>query len=355
MLDLSQYLKLMVDKQASDLFFSTDAPVQIKIEGVVRPIGENRLAEGAVGELAYALMSERQVAEFESELEMNFAHNVPNLGRFRVNVYRQRGEVAMVIRYIRSHIPSIQELNLPDSLQNLVMQRSGLVLVVGATGSGKSTTLASMLEYRNQRTTGHILTIEDPIEYMHTNKRSLINQREVGIDTLHYANALKNAMREAPDVIMIGEIRDRETMEEAIRYSETGHLCLSTLHANNTVQAIEHIANFFTSGEMRKVNMDLSLNLRAIISQRLVRDKEKRYLPATEVLINTPYIAELISRGEFNRIREAMEASSDPATHTFDADLLELFNQGKISEEEVLHNADSRNNVTLKMKLLGGV
>ncbi len=354
MLDLNQYLKLMVEKQASDLFFSTDAPVQIKIEGVLRPIGDKPLAPGVTRDLAYSLMSEQQVRVFERDMEMNFSHNLPDMGRFRVNVYRQRGDVALVIRFIRNRIPSIDELNLPRSLQELVMLRSGLVLIVGATGSGKSTSLASMIEYRNQRSTGHILTIEDPIEYMHTNKRSLINQREVGIDTLSYENALMNGLREAPDVILIGEIRDRQTMEQAIRYSETGHLCLSTLHANNSVQAIEHIANFFLDSELRKVSQDLALNLRAIVSQRLVRDTEQRFLPATEVLINTPYVAELIARGDFKRIREAMEQSSDPNTHTFDENLLELYSAGRISEEEVLRNADSRNNVTLKMKLLGG-
>jgi len=355
MLDLNQYLRLMVEKRASDLFFSTDSPVQIKIEGVVRPIGDKPLQPGITSELAESLMTDKQREVFAAEMEMNFSHNPKGVGRFRVNVYRQRGDVALVIRYIRSDIPSLKELNLPDCLQEFVMMRSGLVLVVGATGAGKSTTLASMIEHRNQRASGHILTVEDPIEFIHTNKRSLINQREVGIDTLSYENALMNGLREAPDVILIGEIRDRQTMEQAIRYSETGHLCLSTLHANNSVQAIEHIANFFMDSEQKKICQDLALNLKAIVSQRLVRDTQKRFLPATEVLVNTPFVSELIGRAEFNRIREAIEQSSDPHSHTFDEDLLELFSAGKISEEEVLHNADSRNNVTLKMKLLGGV
>ncbi|MBT00712.1 MAG: type IV pili twitching motility protein PilT [Oceanospirillaceae bacterium] len=353
MLDINQYLKLMVEKQASDLFFSTDAPVQIKIDGLMRPVGEKTLPPGLTHELAYSLMNEHQTQVFESDMEMNFSHNVKELGRFRINVYRQRGDVALVIRFIRNRIPSIQDLNLPDYLQELVMLRSGLVLIVGSTGSGKSTSLASMIEYRNQRATGHILTVEDPIEYIHTNKRSLVNQREVGIDTLSYENALMNGLREAPDVILIGEIRDRHTMEQAIRYSETGHLCLSTLHSNNTTQAVEHIANFFLDTEIKKISQDLSMNLRAIVSQRLVRDINGKYLPATEVLVNTPYVAELIARGDFKRIRETMEQSSDPGTHTFDANLLELYSVGRISEETVLQNADSRNNVTLKMKLLG--
>lgn len=353
MLDLNRYLRLMVEKQASDLFFSSGSPVQIKIEGVMRPVGEAALEPGVTQQLAATLMSEQQTRQFESELEMNFSHNVPELGRFRVNIYRQRGDVALVIRFIRNRIPGLEELQLPASLKELVMLRAGLVLLVGATGAGKSTTLASMIEYRNQRTTGHILTVEDPIEYMHTSKRSLINQREVGIDTLSYENGLMNGLREAPDVILIGEIRDRRTMELAIRYSETGHLCLSTLHANNSVQAIEHIANFFVDAELRKVSQDLSLNLRAIISQRLVRDTHKRFVPATEVLINTPFVSELIASGDFKRVREAMEQSSDPNTHTFDESLLELYQAGRISEEELLRNADSRNNVALKMKLLG--
>ncbi|WP_432698241.1 PilT/PilU family type 4a pilus ATPase [Marinobacterium sp. YM272] len=352
MLDLNKYLRLMVEKQASDLFFSTDSPVQIKIEGVLRPIGDKPLEPGVTRELAESMMTDKQREIFDEVMEMNFSHNLKDMGRFRVNIYRQRGDVAMVIRYVRNKIPSLQELNLPESLQDLVMLRSGLVLIVGATGAGKSTSLASMIEYRNQRATGHILTIEDPIEFMHTNKRSLINQREVGVDTLCYENALMNGLREAPDVILIGEIRDRQTMEQAIRYSETGHLCLSTLHANNSVQAIEHIANFFLDSELKKIAQDLSQNLKAIVSQRLVRDVNKKFLPATEVLINTPYISELIGRGDFKEIREAMEQSSDPHTHSFDENLLELYSAGKISEEEVLHNADSRNNVTLKMKLL---
>lgn len=354
MLDLNQYLRLMVEKKASDLFFSTDSPVQIKIEGVLRPIGDKPLQPGVTQELARSLMTEKQREVFAAELEMNFSHSPKDIGRFRVNIYRQRGDVALVIRYIRSVIPSLQELNLPDSLQEFVMMRSGLILIVGATGAGKSTSLASMIEHRNQRSSGHILTVEDPIEFMHTSKRSLINQREVGIDTHSYENALMNGLREAPDVIMIGEIRDRQTMEQAIRYSETGHLCLSTLHANNAVQAIEHTANFFAENEQKKICQDMALNLKAIISQRLVRDTQKRFLPATEVLVNTPFISELIGRGEFNRIREVMEQSSDPNSHTFDGNLLGLFSEGKISEEEVMRNADSRNNVTLKMKLLGG-
>lgn len=354
MIDLHKYLKLMADTNASDLFLSTLTPIQLKVEGSLQALEEPPLESGSTEALANQLMSEHQTEQFRNELEMNFAYEVPEIGRFRINVYRQRGDVALVIRMIRHKIPSIEELNLPSVMKNLIMLRSGLVLLVGSTGSGKSTSLASMVEYRNQRATGHILTIEDPIEFLHTNRKSLINQREVGVDTLSYGNALKNALREAPDVILIGEIRDRETMEQAIRYSETGHLCISTLHANNSVQAVEHIANFFHEAEMHKINTDLSLNLKGIVAQRLIRDVNEHFIPATEVLINTPYIAKLIARGEYSRIHEAIDQSSSKAAHTFDANLLHLYQDGKITLEEALHNADSRNNVTLRLKLLGG-
>ncbi|KAA0875687.1 PilT/PilU family type 4a pilus ATPase [Nitrincola tapanii] len=352
MLDLDRYLKLMVDKQASDLFLSSHALVQMKVQGVMRPLGEKQLSPSLVKEVAYGLMNPGQIADFEKEWEMNFAHEVEGVGRFRVNIYRQRGDVALVIRHIRSEIPSISELNLPSSLQDLVMERNGLILIVGATGSGKSTTLAAMLEHRNLSTSGHILTIEDPIEYLHSSKLSLINQREVGIDTHSFSNALKNAMREAPDVIMIGEIRDRETMEQAIRYSETGHLCLSTLHANNSNQALEHILNFFHETESRKLTMDLSLNLKAVVSLRLVRGLNDQFIPVTEVLVNTPYVSELVARGDFTRLRDVVENAGDGVMHSFDQSLLKLYQQGRISEAEALHNADSRNNMSLKIRLM---
>jgi len=353
MADISRYLKLMVEKNASDLFFSGRSPVQIKIQGVMRPIGDKPIDQETVKALAYGMMSESQIEEYERELEMNFARAEEGFGRFRVNVYRQRGEVAMVIRYIRSEIPSVAELNLPAVLEDLILERSGLILVVGATGSGKSTALASMLEYRNRNRSGHILTIEDPIEFVHENHKSLFNQREVGLDTHSYSNALKNAMREAPDVIMIGEIRDRETMEQAIRYSETGHLCVSTLHANNTNQALEHIVNFFHETESRKLNMDLSLNMRAVISLRLIKGVDGMFIPATEILVNTPFVTELISKGHFHRIKEAIEQGGHIAMHTFDECLIRLYQEGKISAKETLHHADSRNNVALQLRLDG--
>lgn len=353
MIELRKYLKVMAEKGGSDLFFSSHAQIQMKVQGNMHMLSSRKLSAADVAELAESLMSESQREEFAREMEMNFAHEDEDYGRFRVNVFRQRGEVAFVIRHIRSQIPTISELNLPLALQEFVMERSGLVLIVGATGSGKSTALASMLQYRNQNATGHILTIEDPVEFMHHSQRSLINQREVGIDTHSYANALKNAMREAPDVIMIGEIRDRETMEQAIRYSETGHLCLSTLHANNTNQALEHILNFFDRSDSRKLQMDLALNMRAVVSLRLVRGKDQNFIPAVEVLVNTPYVSELIARGEFNKIKDAIEQGGHNRMCTFDDSLMQLYQSGRISASEALRNADSRNNMQLKMRLLG--
>ncbi len=353
-MDITPYLQLMADKHASDLFFSTGAPVTIKIEGKVGPIGNQPLPPGTVKQLAYSLMRDEQIKEFEANLEMNFSVSVPATGRFRVNVYRQRGEVSMVVRYIKSTLPKVAELNLPETLTRLVTLARGLILVVGATGSGKSTTLAAMISHRNHTLPGHILTIEDPIEFMHHHEKCVVDQREVGIDTLSYANALKNAMREAPDVILIGEIRDRDTMQQAIAYAETGHLCLSTLHASNSYQALERILNFFPDTARRQLLEDLSLNLRAIISQRLVNGVDGRRAPAVEVMLNSPYIADLILKGEVEKIREAMEQSGDQDMCTFDASLLSLYQAGKITLEEALHHADSRNNLHLKVKLARG-
>lgn len=353
MIDLNPYLKLMVTKQASDLFFTTGACVQLKIDGVMRPIGDSRLEPGATAAVVDQLLSAEELELLRCELEMNLAHEVDGIGRFRVNILWQRGDLAIVFRYIREHIPSVVDLGLPSVLNSLVMEKSGLVLIVGSTGSGKSTSLAAMLDYRNSTVTGHILTVEDPIEFSHAHKRSIVNQREVGIDTLSYGQALKNAMREAPDVIMIGEIRDKDTMEQAIRYSETGHLVLATLHSTSAPQAIQHVCNFFDESELRRVNSDLSVNLKGVVAQRLVRDVNQKYAPATEVLINTPYMAELIANGEHNGLREAMESSSDSASHTFDASLLTLFKEGRISRETALQNAYSKNNLDLQIRLGG--
>jgi len=307
-----------------------------------------------VKKIAYSLMDEGQAPQFERELELNMAIALPDAGRFRVNVFKQRGEVGMVIRAIRSKIPSIEELNLPQVLKDVIMTPRGLVLVVGSTGSGKSTSLASMIDHRNTTTTGHILTIEDPIEYLHKHKMSIVNQREVGLDTHTFHDALKNAMREAPDVILIGEILDAETMEAAIAFAETGHLCLATLHSNNADQTIERILNFFPESAHRNVLMNLSLNLRAVVSQRLVKGKDGRRLPATEVLINTPMIRDLLRRGQVHEIKAAMEASLEEGMESFDQCLFRMAKNGIIEQEEALRAADSRDGLALKFRLSEG-
>jgi twitching motility protein PilU len=353
--DISPYLQLMVKKQASDLFFSTGSKVIIKIEGQCVPVGDSIMAPGAVKAIAYQLMNDRQLADYERDMEMNLGLSVSGVGRFRVNVFQQRGEVSMVIRYVKSDIPSIEELGLPQILKNFSMVKRGLVLMVGATGSGKSTSLAAMIDYRNTNTTGHILTIEDPIEFLHKHKRSVVNQREIGFDTLNYHNALINALREAPDVILIGEIRDRETMENAIKYSETGHLCLSTLHANNSNQTLDRIINFFPDSMHRQLLLDLSLNLRGIVSQRLITgsDKVKRVV-AVEVMLNTPYIAQLIQEGQIPEIKNVMGKGTDQGMQTFDQALYQLYTEGKITIESALENADSRNDLALRIRMSGG-
>lgn len=350
-MDMTPYMKLMAEKQASDMFFCTGTEPQIKIQAVIRPVGDKKLAPGQVKEMAYSLMNADQTAEFEETMEMNFAVPLSGVGRFRVNIFRQRGEVSMVIRFIRTHIPDFQEMNLPEVLGNVIMEKRGLILVVGSTGSGKSTTLAAMIGHRNRNSNSHILTIEDPLEFVHHHERSIVQQREVGIDTLSYENALKNALREAPDVILIGEIRDMETMKHAIQYSETGHLCLATLHANNANQALDRILNFFPEVMHRQLLMDLSLNLRAIVSQRLLPAKDSLLVPAVEVMLSTPFIRELISKGDISGIKEAMKESSEPGTITFDQALLHLYQTGKITEEEALRNADSRNDLSLEIRL----
>ncbi|MDQ2694021.1 MAG: PilT/PilU family type 4a pilus ATPase [Pseudomonadota bacterium] len=354
-MDITPYLKLMVDKEASDLFFYVGAPVNIKIEGVVRPVGKQVLAPGMVRDIAYSVMKDEQIRDFVREWESNFAIPLQGVGRFRANVFRQRGEVSMVIRYIKSEIAGIAQLGLPLLLTRLVMEKRGLVLVVGSTGSGKSTTLAAMIDHRNDNAAGHILTIEDPIEFTHRHKKSVIGQREVGLDTQSYGHALKNALREAPDVILIGEVRDQETMKYAIAYSETGHLCLSTLHANNANGALERIVNFFPEVARPQLLLDLSLNLRAIVSQRLVVGVDGRRVPAVEILLNTPYVAELIQRGKIDSIKEVMAQSTEGGMQTFDQALYTLYKEGKISRDEAIRNADSRNNVGLQIRLSEGV
>lgn len=354
MTDLISFLNLMVKEDASDLFFTTGAPINIKVEGVTRPITKSPLPPTAVKQLAYGVMNDHQTKEFEATFEANFAISVTDLGRFRVNIFYQRGEVAMVVRYLKAKIPSIEKLNLPPILESLIMEPRGLILVVGSTGSGKSTTLASMIEHRNLNTSGHILTVEDPIEYIHKHRKSLVNQREIGLDTLSYANALKNAMREAPDVIMIGEIRDKETMQHAIAYADTGHLCLSTLHANNAYQALERIVNFFPSEARSSVLDDLALNIKGIFSQRLLVAKNGKRVPAAEVMLPSPYITDLIQKGEFESVRDAMEHAKDTGMLTFEQSVFDLYTEGKISKDEALKSVDSKGNLQTRIRLAEG-
>lgn len=354
-MEVFNFLQLMVEKNASDLFFSVGAPVNVKIEGVTHPLKMPPLVPGQVKELAYAVMNDKQQAEFESRMELNLSISAKGLGRFRVNVFMQRGETGMVIRFIKSKIPAIAELGLPPILEQLVMLKRGLVLVTGATGSGKSTTLAAMINYRNQHATGHILTIEDPLEFLHHHQRSIVDQREVGIDTVSYEEALKNAMRESPDVIMIGEIRDRLTMQQALAYAETGHLCLSTLHASNANQAMERIVNFFPDEARHQLLLDLSINLAGVVSQRLVPGLKQKLEPAVEVMVQSPYISELIAKGDINAIKEAMSHSSSEGMCTFDQALYQLYAEGRVSLDEALHNADSRTDLSLRIRLAAGV
>lgn len=354
-MEVFSFLNMMVERDASDLFFSVGAPVNVKIEGITHPLKMPALGPGEVKTLAYSVMNQKQIAEFEARLEMNLAISAAGIGRFRVNVFVQRGETGMVVRYIKSKIPPIAALGLPPVLEKLVMLKRGLVLVTGSTGSGKSTTLAAMVNYRNENATGHILTIEDPIEFMHEHKRSIVDQREVGIDTISYEEALKNAMREAPDVIMIGEIRDRNTMQQAIAYAETGHLCLSTLHANNSNQALERIINFFPEDAHHQLLMDLSINLAGVVSQRLIPGLKQKLVPAVEVLVQSPFVSDLIAKGEITNIKEAMGHSTGIGMCTFDQALFQLYSEGRISLEEALHNADSRTDLSLRIRLAAGV
>jgi twitching motility protein PilU len=354
-MEIAKFLELLAQRNGSDVFLSPGGPPCIKISGVTYHLNHDVLTSEETRGMAYALMSERQQKEFEQTMEMNLAVALNNIGRFRVNVYRQRGDVAIVARYITATIPSIDALSLPPVLKDLIMTPRGLILVVGSTGSGKSTTLASMIDYRNQRSTGHMLTIEEPIEFLHAHKQSLVDQREIGIDTLSYANGLKNAMREAPDVILIGEIRDRETMQHAIAYAETGHLCLSTLHANNANQTLDRIINFFPDTARHQLLIDLSLNLRAVISQRLVRTVDDQRVPAVELLLRTPFVSDLIGRGEVDAIKEAMKQGAAVGMATFDDSLYKLYAAGRISYKEAILNADSQTDLALHIRLVGPV
>lgn len=348
--DITPVLKFMVDKNGSDLFFSTGTAIHIEIEGKTLPVNNQVMMPGMVKEIAYSLMREEQIKEFEAMLEMNFAMGKKDVGRFRVNVFKQRGEVGMVIRHIKSQIPSFETLGLPSVLRDLIMRQRGLVLVVGSTGSGKSTTLAAMIDYRNENSTGHILMLEDPIEFIHDHKKSVVDQREVGIDTLSFDSGLKNAMRQAPDVVLIGEIRDMEGMKHALAYAETGHLCLATLHANNANQAVERILSFYPPEAKQGVLLGVSMNLVGIVSQRLVPGTKTKRVAAMEVLINSPYVSELIKKGKVDEIKEVMGDNTDIGMCTFDQSLFELVRDGRISTENALVNADSRNDLSLKIR-----
>jgi twitching motility protein PilU len=351
-MEFLDYLKLFARNDGSDLYLTTGAPPSAKFYGKLSPIEQEPMPPGRVKEIAWSIMSPEQIAEFEQKLEMNLAISQPGIGRFRVNIFKQRNQVSMVIRAIKTEIPQWGDLGLPDILPKLIMQKRGLVLFVGGTGSGKSTSLASLIDYRNTNSAGHIITIEDPVEFVHRHKMSIINQREVGVDTLSYEEALKNTLRQAPDVILIGEIRSQETMEHALAFAETGHLCISTLHANNANQALDRIINFFPEDRRQQLLMDLSLNLKAIISQRLIpMTGGVGRVPAVEVMLNSPLIAELVFKGEVGLIKDIMKKSREIGMQTFDQHLFQLYEEGLIVYEDALRNADSVNDLRLNIKL----
>lgn len=351
MQELKNLLRILVDRDGSDLYLSTGAPPSIKCMGELMPLTNEAIPTDKVRQIAYSIMNEEQINDFENKPEMNLAISEENLGRFRVNIFKQRSEVSMVIRSIKTEIPNFSELGLPPVLPQLVMRKHGLVLFVGGTGSGKSTSLASLIDYRNSNSAGHIITIEDPVEFVHRHKKSIVNQREVGVDTDCYEDALQNTLRQAPDVILIGEIRSRETMEHALAFAETGHLCLSTLHANNANQALDRIINFFPEERHNQLFLDLSLNLRGIISQRLIPTLDAKRTVAVEILLGTPRVRDLIKKGEVDSIKEVMEKSREQGMQSFDQALYNLYQEGKISMEEALRNADSANNIRLKITL----
>ena len=353
-------LKLLLNKKGSDLLVTADFPPAFKIDGRVMPVSNQPLTATHTSELVRAVMNDRQAAEFEATKECNFAINPTDIGRFRVSAFVQQGKVGIVFRVIADRIPTTQELNLPPMLNELAMSKRGIVMVVGSTGSGKSTTLAAMTGFRNENSQGHIITIEDPIEFVHPHRNCIVTQREVGVDCESWHVALKNTLRQAPDVILIGEVRDRETMEHAIAFSETGHLVMCTLHANSTNQALDRVINFFPNENRQQLLMDLSLNLRGLLSQRLIPFKDRKgRIPAVEILLNTPLIADLIFKGEVKEIKDVMKRSRDQGMQTFDQSLFDLHEQELISYEDALRNSDSVNDLRLQIKLnsrlLGGV
>ncbi len=348
---LIAYLKLMALHGASDLFLSVGVAPTLKIQGNLRHLNMPALPPGAVKNLAESILSGSQKEKFERELECDFAVALKDTGRYRINLFVQRGQVAMSVRYVKFQIPTIEQLCLPPIIGQLAMEKRGLILAVGAAGAGKSTTLAAMLEYRNQHAEGHILTVEDPIEYLHKHRKCIINQREIGLDTHSYKEALSHALRESADVIMIGEIRDLDTMQHALNYADTGLLCISTLHANNAYEAIERILSFYPDEARKQVLLDLSMNLRAVIAQRLIRGKQERLVPAVEVMLLTSRIADLVRRGQVDLIRDAIAKSVESGVQTFDQSLYDLYIKGIISMEQAIENADSKTDLALRIRL----
>src|SRR6185436_6919858 len=342
---MKRLFTLMADKKASDIFLSVGSPINIKINGVAMPVNQAIMTADSVKQLLYDVLTERQIKEYEEEMELNTALPIEGIGSFRISALRQKGSPAVVVRYIPSSIPTIDSLGVPEALKEVVMQKRGLILMVGATGSGKSTSLSAMLDFRNERKSGHILTLEDPVEFIFTNKKSIVNQREVGTDTKSFEVALKNALRQAPDCILIGEIRDKQTMGMALAYAQSGHLALATLHANNSYHAMNRIISFYPLENRPTLLLDLSAALQAIVSQRLVRTKTGARRAAVEVLLNTRHIAELIEKGDVNEIKDAMEKSMSPGSQTFEQSLFAMFMEGLITQEECMANADSATNM----------
>ncbi|MGR8929116.1 MAG: PilT/PilU family type 4a pilus ATPase [Gammaproteobacteria bacterium] len=354
-MEFKDYLKILVQHDGSDLYLTVNAPPAAKFHGQLKPLENIKLTNERLKEIADSIMDDDQRAQFEHVPEMNLAISETGLGRFRINIFKQRNSYALVVRNIKVEIPNADALGLPQILKDKILEKRGLILFVGGTGSGKSTSLAALIDYRNSNSSGHIITIEDPIEYVHPHKKSLVNQREVGVDTLSYEDALKNTLRQAPDVILIGEIRTRETMEHALAFAETGHLCLSTLHANNANQALDRIINFFPEERRPQLLMDLSLNLQAFVSQRLVPTVEGKRVAAIEILLGTKLVSDLIQKGDVHAIKEAMEKSENIGMQTFDSHLMKLYKNGVISLEEALRNSDSPNNLKLKINLSDGL
>lgn len=348
---IDNLLNILAKKDGSDLYLSTGAPPCAKFQGTLKPLTQTPYGAGEIEAIAAAIMDDEQRRVFESELEMNLAISIAGVGRFRINIFKQRNEVSIVARNIKAEIPKFEDLRLPEVLKEIILTKRGLVLFVGATGSGKSTSLAALIDHRNSTKAGHIITIEDPVEYVHRHKKSIINQREVGVDTRSFRNALKNTLRQAPDVILIGEIRDRETMEHALEFAETGHLAISTLHANNANQALERIINFFPEERRPQLLLSLSQNLRAFVSQRLIPTIDGKRCAAVEILIGTKTIQEMVYTSRFHEIKEIMEKSENLGMQTFDGALFHLFKEGRISQEEAIANADSANNLRLRIKL----